>query len=325
MARMPDIEILYTSEQVRRAVRSVFRANGRRVAIVGFVGKGAEAYLPRPSGLELYCWPAPGATSAVAIRKLQKLGVDIAFANRLHAKLYWSKRGGAVIASANLSTNAYGHGNLKELGVRVPSRVVDIDKVIRSIGGTPVTSAALEALKRANGKLVTFGRGRAPARTFREWYEQGRSRDGWLLAFATGHTPSAKRLRERVKKEHHVRTIANWLNCHRGEVQEDDYVLVFTTTGTTATAPEWLHADDVVRVDSSERAHEPGFPMQIGQVWPTRRYRKPPFDIDPPLRRAARHVLQRALADDHIDYRSTGAPSTKVLRALYDAYVADAG
>lgn len=321
---MPDVEILYSAEHVRRAVRSIFRPAGRRVAVVGFVGKGAEAYLPRPSGLELYCWPAPGATSAATIRKLQKLGVEVAFANRLHAKLYWSERGGAVITSANLSTNAYGHGNLKELGVRVRSRFVDIDRVIRSIGAKPVTSAALESLARAARKIVKVGPSSAPRRTFRDWYEAGRGRDPWLLSFETGYGPSSKRLRERVKEEHQVRQLTNWLNCRRGEVEEDDYVLVFSTDGTSATAPAWLHVDHVVRMDSSERAYQSGFSMQMGQVWPTRRYRKPPFDIDPPLRRAARRVLHEALSSGELDYGASRPPTKRVLQALYEAYVADA-
>src|SRR4051812_5854740 len=108
------VEVLYSSEAIRVAVRDLFRrGRGRRGAIVAFVGDGAEASLPRPSGLELYCWPCAPGTNPRAIRLLRKLGVDTFFVDRLHTKLYWASGRGAVVASSNLSTNAYGHGGLK--------------------------------------------------------------------------------------------------------------------------------------------------------------------------------------------------------------------
>src|ERR1700677_1929169 len=104
---------LYNSNEIRRAVRATFgTGSGRRVAVVAFVGTGAEAYIPKPKGLELYCWPSPSGTSAKAIRTLQRLGVTVYFVPRMHMKVYWSAKRGVIIASANLSTNAYGQGDL---------------------------------------------------------------------------------------------------------------------------------------------------------------------------------------------------------------------
>jgi len=103
------MKILYTSDAIRRAVRRTFgKGSGRRVAVVAFVGTGAEAYLPEPKGLELYCWPSPSGTSARELLLLERRGVLIHFAPRVHMKVYWSARRGVVITSANLSTNAYG-------------------------------------------------------------------------------------------------------------------------------------------------------------------------------------------------------------------------
>ncbi len=143
------MEILYTSEAVRRAIRDVLaKGSGRRVAVAAFVGAGAEAYLPSPRGLELYCWPAVPGTNPAAVRKLgRKLGVAVHFAARVHIKLYWSSRRGAVITSANLSSNAFGHGDLKEFGVRVSRGDVDIDRVIKSLKATKMTDAALSDLR----------------------------------------------------------------------------------------------------------------------------------------------------------------------------------
>src|SRR5687768_14234143 len=122
---MPRFEVLYTSESIRRAIRHIFgQGSGRRVAVVAFVGNRAEAYLPYPKGLELYCWPAVPGTNPDAIRKLaNKLEVDVRFADKVHMKLYWSANRGAIIASSNLSSNAYGHGDLKETWGEIAQRI----------------------------------------------------------------------------------------------------------------------------------------------------------------------------------------------------------
>src|SRR5262249_37777664 len=53
-SEMPADHVLYTSEDVRAAVIESYRsAKGRRVAVTAFVGRGAQAYLPRPEGIEL--------------------------------------------------------------------------------------------------------------------------------------------------------------------------------------------------------------------------------------------------------------------------------
>lgn len=77
--------VLHSSDEVKTAIRRIFRdRRRRRVAIVAYVGKGGAAYLPNPKGLELYCWPQPGGTSAAAIRQLQRLNVAVFFADRVH-------------------------------------------------------------------------------------------------------------------------------------------------------------------------------------------------------------------------------------------------
>src|SRR5436309_13786173 len=84
--------VLYTSADVRRAIIDLFSSPARqRVAISAFVGAGAEAYLPRPSGLRLYCWPKAGGTNPNALRRLMKGGVLVFFVDSLHMKLYWAQ------------------------------------------------------------------------------------------------------------------------------------------------------------------------------------------------------------------------------------------
>ena len=95
---MSSFKILYTSAQVRQELRRLFStSDGRRVAISAFVGYGAQAYLPRPEGIELLCWPKPGSTNPNAIAELKELGIDISFADSLHMKVYWTEDKGAIM------------------------------------------------------------------------------------------------------------------------------------------------------------------------------------------------------------------------------------
>src|SRR5215210_4527181 len=128
-----SIEILSSSKEIKAAIKDIFSVkNQRRVAISAFVGDEANAYLPYPKGIELYCCPKAGGTNPNAIRDLQTRGVEVYFSDSLHMKLYWSKKG-VIITSANLSTYALGSGGLKEIGVLLPASTVNITKIIQSI------------------------------------------------------------------------------------------------------------------------------------------------------------------------------------------------
>lgn len=196
--------LLYTSAAVRQAIIRLFRsAKGRRVAIAAFVGDGAEAYLPRPEGLELICWPKAGGTNPNVLRKLMKRGVQVFFADRLHMKLYWSENKGAVVTSANLSTNALGSGNLKEVGVLLQRDELDIDHVIHSLKIEPASESVLRKLdglhksyvKRNKASLKIGGR----IGSYREWYGLP-MRPEWKLGWweSTGKLASAAK--EKSKK-----------------------------------------------------------------------------------------------------------------------------
>ena len=138
---------LYRSHDVMKGIRELFSTGkGRRVALVGFVGDGAEAYLPKPKSLELICWPKAGGTNPKQIIALRKRGIKVQFASSLHMKVYWAEDKGAIITSANLSTNALGAGDLKEVGVGLCDTDVDIDKLIEIANPREVTKAELTRL-----------------------------------------------------------------------------------------------------------------------------------------------------------------------------------
>src|ERR1700730_3562257 len=103
------MRILKTSAAVRRAVTNLLAPGKmRRVAIAAFVGDGARAFIRQPKGVEIICWRKAGGTNPLELRRLKKAGARIRFAERLHMKVYWAAKRGAIITSANLSTNALG-------------------------------------------------------------------------------------------------------------------------------------------------------------------------------------------------------------------------
>src|ERR1022692_4866534 len=147
------MSLLYNSSAVRTAVvRLLSDPSDRRVAISAFVGDGADAFLRCPKGMLLVCWPNPTGTNPRAVRELLRKGVDVRFSDSLHMKVYWSNRRGAIITSANLSTNALGAGGLKEIGVKLPPGEFDIERVLSSLKMRPVKSGELDRLDRERDK-----------------------------------------------------------------------------------------------------------------------------------------------------------------------------
>jgi len=318
------VRILYTSEAVRRAVRTNFGAgSGRRVAVVAFVGAGAEAYLPNPKGLELYCWPSPSGTNAKAIRTLQRRGVSIHFVRRLHMKVYWSAKRGVIITSANLSTNAFGSGDLREIGVLLPSRSVDIEKVIRSLRAIPATADAIRDLEH-DAREIERGRptdGERP-RTFPEWFDERPNGSEWRLMPYEGLVGASRALRAVAKQDRPDRKLVDWLNCSRGQVEGDEFLLTINCTSGSPRTPRWMFVHRIVRVKSDERAYERRFAYQAGQVYPLRSCPRPPFAIDVRFRRAMR-LAPNALGPKWTNrYFVRGRPMPgllKILRELYSA------
>jgi len=103
--------ILYEANAIREKVKSVLsNRNGKRFALVAFVGRDALDFVEQPSGLSVFCWPNVIATNPDGIKALLDGGARVYFVDRLHMKLFWSEKGGAVIGSCNLTSNALGGG-----------------------------------------------------------------------------------------------------------------------------------------------------------------------------------------------------------------------
>lgn len=146
--------ILYDAEAIRGKIKSVLATrNGRRYALVAFVGQDALAFVHEPKGLIVYCWPNVAATSPDGVKSLISKGAKVYFVDRLHMKLFWSNAGGAVIGSCNLTQNALGGGatSLREMAYFTPdASQIRIDDVLATLKASrrEVTTSVLAAYRK---------------------------------------------------------------------------------------------------------------------------------------------------------------------------------
>ena len=291
------LKVLYTKSEVRSAITELFSfANRRRVAITAFVGEGAGAFLPKPEGIELICWPQPGGTDPDAVRYLIASGVRVRFADGLHMKIYWAEGKGAVVTSANLSANALGAGNLREAGVLLPARTVDVDRIIGSIHPRPVSGAELHRLDKAHRRFH-MGKGRIPVRTrvptFREWYSEP-SRSRWKLGCWDSEGQVSKAAKQVSTERYGVRSPHTFIACRQRQYSDYDCILTFYSRGESISNIEWMYVDFRVKVSRSDkRAYSYGYPYQAVQVWTPKHYPAPPFVASGEFRRAFRRALRK--------------------------------
>lgn len=300
---------------------------GRRVAIVAFVGKSADAYLPHPKGLELICWPqAPGTNPSVIYDLMNKKKVHVRFADRLHMKVYWTATQGAVVASANLSTNAYGRGALHEAGVLLPSKTINIDDVIISVNPRKVTPRALNKLriesKREPGRQPTPGE----EKTFLHWLKQPkRKRTPWKLhCFPVYGGGASGRLRAAARKEMGSTRVVDWIYCRKGEVKSEDYILsVDLASRRKPVADSWFFVHRVVLVAKGDKRYNPDWPYQAGQLYRSAACPPTPFLIDDTHFRTALRATYKTLGPDaekEFSIKTTCRPSKRLLKLTEKNY-----
>jgi hypothetical protein len=237
-------------------------------------------------------------------------------------KVYWSARRGVVVTSANLSTNAYGRGDLREFGVHLPSRAVDIDKIIRSISAVPATPETVDKLERDRRKLIARGPDtRRGLPTFVDWYDERTRTLDWSIITYEGSVRASRELRAVAKRDRPDGGLENWVTFARGEIAEDDYLLTIDTTGDRLTDADWMYVHRIVGVGRNDPTYDRHLRYQAGQVYPSRTCRPPPFRIDDRFRRALREAprtLKPPLAETLLWLR--GRPPLGLLRALRGLY-----
>lgn len=143
--------VLTSAEAIRSKVEELLSdPEDMRVVCVAFVGKDGSGLLPSAVGIKLYCWPRPGGTNPYGVEELLRAGVNVSFVDRLHCKIYWSKKNGALIGSANLTSNGLLDGGLTEAMVFVPPNTFEIDAFVRTFIEIPNFERKLKWLHRAH-------------------------------------------------------------------------------------------------------------------------------------------------------------------------------
>ncbi len=305
-------KVLKTSESIRKEIIKLMSSGSqRRIAITAFVGSGARAYIPKPKGVEIICWPKAGGTNPNELRRLKQMGAEISFVDSLHMKLYLAKGQGALITSANLSTNALGSGNLKEFGVLIPDKAIDIDELIAFMKPRRFNKMDIERLEmehrsippqlRANEKNVD-------RMEFSEWLtlpEPARWKLGWYEKYGA----VAKSAKEVTQINHNVRGPADFLACGKRDYKKSDWVLTFRLKNKGGAAAQWMYIDYIVKVGRNDRrAFDSAYPYQAIQVWPSIKYTPPPFTIDKEFRSAFRLAVKEYGVDNIRNLRTTHPP-----------------
>jgi hypothetical protein len=281
------IQVLYTSAKIRAAIQTLFSlSHGRRIAISAFVGKGCQAFLPKLKGLRLICWPRAGGTNPDEIRSLRKKGVLVEFADKVHMKVYWTEDKGAIITSANLSTNAFGWGDLKEVGVLLPSPEVDINKIIGRLKPRAVTPSELSRLDREHDIYIARHQSeidiRRKASSFQDWsndWAKSLSPREWKLGWWDSDLDFPKAAKEVVWSDYR-RKPHDYVSGSHGDYSLGDWILTFRLTGLAVTDLAWLYAEYIVPITISDACYDQRFPIAAVQAWPTgKSYETPPFRV----------------------------------------------
>ena len=317
------MKTLLRSSEIRAEIIKLFSARKRRVAIVAFVGDGAEAYLPRPKDLQLICWPKAGGTNPNVLRRLVKRGANISFVNSLHMKLYWAEAGGSIVTSANLSTNALGAGNLREIGVLLPRGSIDIDSLISSLNPRAISAKELRELDRLHNLYVVknkdqFRRARPKEQTYTDWYDSAH-RAGWRLSWWDTSLVSASKSAKEISQREYGKAEPYWAQeCGRREFNEGDWTLSFRLNSKGATNAAWMFVDYMVNLSAAEKKRF-GYPCEAMQVWPPNHYPERPFRVDSRFRTAFAAAVRDYGADRIRDSRSS-IPNKSLLESVYSKY-----
>jgi len=315
--------ILYRSADVRNKIIDIFEtSSSRRVAIAAFVGDGAGTYIPNPKGLQVVCWPKAGGTNPDAVRRLIENGARVYFCDSLHMKVYWTSDKGAVITSANLSQNALGSGNLREVGIWLEPGQVDIDRILNSMNYWKVSARDLRELDIAHREYHVrnkLGHRESQILAFPEWYDSAHRTEWRLYWWSPAKTKLAKAARPILERTYGVSGAEDFANtAAQTDCPKNSWALCFTDTKGQLVNFSWMYVDQVVRVrESDKQAYQPDSPYQVIQVWPMKRYTLPPFRVDNKFRKAFRRVAKK-LSWDKLE--SEVKPAPNFLKLVYRYY-----
>jgi hypothetical protein len=319
--------LLYSSAEIHARIKRLFgqpSVGDQRVALVAYVGGDGEKYLPHPKGLRLICSLSAGGTDPDTLRQLIKRGARVEISDSLHMKVYWSKNRGCVITSANASSNALGRSGLKEAGIWLPARAVDIKRLIRYAHPRRIRESDLHQLDRASREhkknVGNQSKKRKPTPDFLQWYSTP-LRSTWKVSwgneeiFGTASTVKEQTYSEYGHKEPHT-----WASAGKNRVHRSDYLLSFTITDRGVKSVYWVYVDFVVKLSPKEKSYySRDWPYHAVQVNPPSKYPLPPFQITPRFRKALSAAVKR-YTPDRIMNAKTDTPSLRLLDLIAEEY-----
>ena len=253
----------------------------------------------------MICWPKGGGTNPSEVRKLIDMGAEVYFADRLHMKLFWAERRGAIIGSANLTTNALGAGGLKEMVVTAPSTAIDIDKLISSLDARQVTTKALRDLDTQHGAINWTTRGKKPAAgTYSTWRNSKFPRN-WKLGWWDEVVSNSAAAVRKAKADFNAKPSAGIVG-KKGDYRTHDWILTFGLGKRKIKEIEWLYADFVIHYSKSKSEEHP---FEAVQVQSSGRRPPPPFALDASFRKAFSEACEEFGVEKIKALRSTRVPA----------------
>ena len=322
------MEVLYTSSDVHKAIKKLFGGSKstsvRRLAIVAYLGVNAESFLPNPKGLEIVCNPEPGATDPESIRSLIAKGAKIQFSDKLHSKVYWSKKG-CIITSANISHRALGSGNQKETGILIDSKKFDIDRLIDYVEPYEITQRAMDKLEisdRAVRRAAGVKSNLHCKKDYMSWFLSAH-REPWKAGWwSESELTISKAAIEKSSNEYGVTNPNDWLNVAKNQVKKNEWLLCFEITDNGLRKFEWMYVDFVVPVSRKDgNSYENDYPFQAVQVHNSKSCPSPPFSITKEFRSAFKKATKR-YGIKKVETSSSLKPGNALLRYAADYFSA---
>lgn len=315
------MQVITEGKEIQRAIWNLLRdKDDERAVAVAFVGADALSYLPEPKGLNLFCWPRAGGTNPYAIEQLVRSGVKVRFVPKLHSKIYWSRKGGTLIGSANLSANGLGENGLHESAILIPPGKFDMGEYVRTL--SPLRDeefgSELARLRKEYEELahkapnqLTSGK-RITPRSYLGWYESPSSiRQQWRLAYwdeEEDHVPSDA---EAKYKENTGQKPPRWyMTCERStDLEGYKHTLCFTKRDNAIEGLEWFIPQTLIKTSDKRRTRYPF-------VWyGATREQNVPFRLDKPFANAFRTCIRDYGFSELLSLKK---PSKKFLDNLYN-------
>jgi hypothetical protein len=258
-----------------------------------------------------------GATNPNTLRQLIKEGARVEFVDSLHMKVYWAKARGAVITSANLSTNAMGAGGLKEAGVLLGPKALNMARMLMQLKRRRAEPELrkLDRLHKEFHRRVGWKGPHRSTRSYADWFDSP-ERERWKIFFySTTSFDLSEAATQEIQRDFNKKA-QEWIWSESPKVAENDWILSGYSSRGRLVKLNWMFTDRVFRVPRSDPNYDRDFPYEVIQIHGLKHYPPPPFLIGHRVRQCLNNVLQKKIESE------TGTPyelRSKDLRAIYDS------